>query len=228
SVSATDTDGSEEVTNVTVTLSNVPAGALMGAGWVAGAVGSYSWSGASVAEVPGFSLPADWSGVVNGNVAGTTDEGGEANQAFTVTLTASHDIDFNAQALSVVSGETDAGLQVLLTDTVSISDSDGSESWSSLVYTFDNLPVGTTAVGGTLVGNVLTVMVTGGALPGAFGLVFPADYSTAGVAGSTTNNGAPISYTVVATTTEGGANSSGTVTIGVEGDISVSATSLSL
>ncbi|HDN9022368.1 TPA: hypothetical protein P2I16_004481, partial [Aeromonas salmonicida] len=91
-----------------------------------------------------------------------------------------------------MSTETDAGLQVLLTNTVTISDSDGSESWTSLVYTFDNLPAGTTAVGGTLVGNVLTVTVTGGALPGAFGLVFPADYSTAGVAGSATNSGAPI------------------------------------
>ncbi|WP_429107365.1 hypothetical protein, partial [Aeromonas veronii] len=47
-VTVTDADGSEQVTGVTVTLSGVPAGALMGAGWVAGAVaGSYSWSGAS-------------------------------------------------------------------------------------------------------------------------------------------------------------------------------------
>ncbi|WP_309266530.1 retention module-containing protein [Aeromonas salmonicida] len=227
SVNAMDTDGSEQVTGVTVTLSNVPEGAVM-TGWTATGGGSYSWSGASVAGVPGFTLPADWSGVVDGNVAGTTDEGGAASQDFTVTVTAGHDIDFNAQALNVVSTETDAGLQVLLTNTVTISDSDDSESWTSLVYTFDNLPVGTAAVGGTLVGNVLTVTVIGGALPGAFGLVFPADYSTAGVVGSATNNGAPIGYTVVATTNEGSANSSGTVTINVEGDISVSATSLEL
>ncbi|MFM5336218.1 hypothetical protein ACET97_06690, partial [Aeromonas enteropelogenes] len=138
------------------------------------------------------------------------------------------DIDFNVEGLSAVAGETDAALQVLLTNTVSISDSDGSETWTSLVYTFDNLPAGTTAVGGTLVGNVLTVTVTNGALPAAFGLVFPADYSTAGVAGSITNNGAPIGYTVVATTNEGSANSAGSITITVEGDISVSATSLVL
>ncbi|MFM5715208.1 VWA domain-containing protein [Aeromonas allosaccharophila] len=92
SVNATDTDGSEQVTGVTVTLSGVPVGALMGAGWVAGAVaGSYSWSGASTAGVPGFSLPADWSGVVSGNVAGTTDEGGADNKPFTVTVTATND-----------------------------------------------------------------------------------------------------------------------------------------
>ncbi|HDO1336396.1 TPA: hypothetical protein P2Q98_004683, partial [Aeromonas veronii] len=187
--------------------------------------GGWSWSGASVAGVPTFTLPADWSGVVSGNVAGTTDEGGEANQDFTVTVNASHDIDFNANALNVVSTETDALLEVSLTNTVSISDSDGSETWTSLVYTFDNLPAETDAVGGNLVGNVLTVTAVNGVLP-AFGLVFPADYSTAGVSGSTNNNGAPISYTVVATTNEGSASSSGSITINVEGDISVSATDL--
>ncbi|EMN4469693.1 hypothetical protein RGP45_004383, partial [Aeromonas hydrophila] len=190
--------------------------------------GSYSWSGVSVAGLPNFTLPADWSGVVNGNVAGVTDEGGTANQNFTVTLNASHDIDFNAEALNAVGNEADATVQVLLGNTVSISDSDGSESWTSLVYTFNSLPAGTTAVGGTLVGNVLTVNVVAGALPPAFGLVFPADYSTAGVVGSASNNGAPISYTVVATTNEGSASSNGSITINVEGDISVSATSLVL
>uniref|UniRef100_UPI003D256D03 retention module-containing protein n=5 Tax=Aeromonas veronii TaxID=654 RepID=UPI003D256D03 len=200
-VNATDADGSEQVTGVTVTLSGVPAGALMGAGWVAGAVaGSYSWSGASTAGVPGFSLPADWSGVVNGNVEGTTDEGGADNKPFTVTINAGHDIDFNVEALNAGATETDGTVQVLLTNTVSISDGDGSETWTSLVYTFNNLPANTTAVGGTLVGNVLTVNVVAGALPPAFGLVFPADYSTAGVSGSANNTGAPISYTVVATT----------------------------
>ncbi|MGN5086885.1 retention module-containing protein [Aeromonas hydrophila] len=227
SVNATDADGSEQVTDVTVTLSGVPAGAVM-TGWTANGGGSYSWSGASTAGVPGFSLPADWSGVVNGNVAGTTDEGGADNKPFTVTVNAGHDIDFNAEALNAGATETDGTVQVLLTNTVSISDGDGSETWTSVVYTFNNLPANTTAVGGTLVGNVLTVNVVAGALPPAFGLVFPADYSTAGVSGSANNTGAPISYTVVAATNEGTANSSGTVTIGVEGDISVSATNLVL
>ncbi|MFB2849297.1 retention module-containing protein [Aeromonas veronii] len=227
SVSATDADSSEEVTGVTVSLSGVPEDAVMGEGWEQDeeVAGGWSWSGASVAGVPTFTLPADWSGVVSGNVAGTTDEGGEANQDFTVTVNASHDIDFNANALNVVSTETDALLEVSLTNTVSISDSDGSETWTSLVYTFDNLPAETDAVGGNLVGNVLTVTAVNGVLP-AFGLVFPADYSTAGVSGSANNTGAPISYTVVATINEGSASSSGSITINVEGDISVSATDL--
>ncbi|MFQ1975117.1 retention module-containing protein, partial [Aeromonas veronii] len=179
SVSATDADGSEEVTSVTVTLSGVPEDAVMGEGWEQDeeVAGDWSWSGASVAGVPSFTLPADWSGVVSGNVAGTTDEGGEANQDFTVTVNASHDIDFNGKALNVVSTETDAPLQVLLTNTVSISDGDGSETWTSLVYTFDNLPADTEAVGGTLNENVLTVTAINGVLPASFGLVFPADYS---------------------------------------------------
>ncbi|WP_320673398.1 retention module-containing protein [Aeromonas salmonicida] len=175
-----------------------------------------------------FTPSPDFSGAVPPVSYLVTDGEDTVTSVLTINVTPLGDIDFNAQALNVVSTETDAGLQVLLTNTVTISDSDGSESWTSLVYTFDNLPAGTTAVGGTLVGNVLTVTVTGGALPGAFGLVFPADYSTAGVAGSATNSGAPIGYTVVATTNEGSANSSGTVTINVEGDISVSATSLVL
>uniref|UniRef100_UPI003D1A324D hypothetical protein n=1 Tax=Aeromonas veronii TaxID=654 RepID=UPI003D1A324D len=138
SVSASDADKSEEVTSVTVTLSGVPEDAVMGEGWEQDeeVAGDWSWSGASVAGVPSFTLPADWSGVVNGNVAGTTDEGGADSKPFTVTVTAGHDIDFNAKALSVVTSETDAQLEVLLSNTVSISDGDGSETWTSLVYTF--------------------------------------------------------------------------------------------
>ncbi|WP_235465958.1 retention module-containing protein, partial [Aeromonas australiensis] len=175
-----------------------------------------------------FTPAPDYSGAVPTVSYVVTDGTDVVTSTLTLTVTPQGDIDFNAEALNVVTSETDAALQVLLTNTVSISDSDGSETWTSLVYTFDNLPAGTTAVGGTLVGNVLTVTVTGGALPPAFGLVFPADYSTAGVAGSTNNNGAPINYTVAATTNEGSASSSGSITINVGGDISVSATDLVL
>ncbi len=175
-----------------------------------------------------FTPSPDYSGAVPTVSYLVTDGSGVVTSTLTLIATPQDDIDFNADALSVVTSETDAPLQVLLTNTVSISDSDGSEIWSSLVYTFDNLPAGTTAVGGTLVGNVLTVTVTNGALPAAFGLVFPADYSTAGVAGSTNNNGAPISYTMAATTNEDGASISGSITINVEGDISVSATDMVL
>ncbi|WP_429154629.1 hypothetical protein, partial [Aeromonas veronii] len=104
---------------------------------------------------------------MNGNVAGTTDEGGADNKPFTVTINAGHDIDFNVETLNAGATETDGTVQVLLTNTVSISDGDGSETWTSLVYTFNNLPANTTAVGGTLVGNVLTVNVVAGALPPA-------------------------------------------------------------
>ncbi|MDL5384201.1 retention module-containing protein, partial [Aeromonas hydrophila] len=157
-----------------------------------------------------------------------TDGESTVDSILVINVTPSGDIDFNVEALNAGATETDGTVQVLLTNTVSISDGDGSETWTSVVYTFNNLPANTTAVGGTLVGNVLTVNVVAGALPPAFGLVFPADYSTAGVSGSANNTGAPISYTVVAATNEGTANSSGTVTIGVEGDISVSATNLVL
>ncbi|MEN3800590.1 retention module-containing protein, partial [Aeromonas veronii] len=172
-----------------------------------------------------FTPAPDYSGAVPTVSYVVTDGTDIVTSTLTLIVTPQGDIDFNAEALNAGATETDGTVQVLLTNTVSISDGDGSETWTSLVYTFDNLPAGTEAVGGNLVGNVLTVTAVNGVLP-AFGLVFPADYSTAGVAGSTSNSGAPISYTVVATTNEGTANSSGTVTIGVEGDISVSATDL--
>lgn len=173
-----------------------------------------------------FTPAPDYFGAVPTVSYVVTDGTDIVTSTLTLTVTPQGDIDFNVQALNAVSSESDDTVQVLLNNTVSISDSDSSESWSSLVYTFNNLPANTTAVGGTLVGNVLTVAAVNGVLPAAFGLVFPADYSTAGVVNSATNSGAAISYTVVATTNEGTANSSGTVTIGVEGDISVSATSL--
>ncbi|MFQ2303215.1 retention module-containing protein, partial [Aeromonas hydrophila] len=202
----------------------------------------FSWGGNANVAV-GTSVTIDGIGtlVVNGdgsftftpapNYGGTvppvqytvTDGESTVDSILVINVTPSGDIDFNAEALNAGATETDGTVQVLLTNTVSISDGDGSETWTSLVYTFNNLPANTTAVGGTLVGNVLTVNVVAGALPPAFGLVFPADYSTAGVSGSANNTGAPISYTVVVATNEGTANSSGTVTIGVEGDISVSA-----
>ncbi|MFU1707881.1 retention module-containing protein [Aeromonas hydrophila] len=207
----------------------------------------FSWGGNANVAV-GTSVTIDGIGtlVVNGdgsftftpapNYGGTvppvqytvTDGESTVDSILVINVTPSGDIDFNAEALNAGATETDGTVQVLLTNTVSISDGDGSETWTSLVYTFNNLPANTTAVGGTLVGNVLTVNVVAGALPPAFGLVFPADYSTAGVSGSANNTGAPISYTVVVATNEGTANSSGTVTIGVEGDISVSATNLVL
>ncbi|MGY3897709.1 retention module-containing protein, partial [Aeromonas sp. 25-AL00135] len=161
-----------------------------------------------------FTPAPDYSGAVPTVSYVVTDGTDIVTSTLTLIVTPQGDIDFNSEALNAGATETDGTVQVLLTNTVSISDGDGSETWTSLVYTFDNLPEGATAVGGTLVGDVLTVNVVAGALPPAFGLVFPADYSTAGVAGSTSNSGAPISYTVVATTNEGTANSSGTVTIG--------------
>ncbi|MFM5712670.1 retention module-containing protein, partial [Aeromonas allosaccharophila] len=175
-----------------------------------------------------FTAAQDYSGAVSAVSYLVTDGTDVVTSTLTLTVTPQGDIDFNVEALNAGATETDGTVQVLLTNTVSVSDGDGSETWTSLVYTFNNLPANTTAVGGTLVGNVLTVNVVAGVLPPAFGLVFPADYSTAGVSGSVNNTGAPISYTVVATTNEGTASSSGTVTIGVEGDISVSATNLVL
>ncbi|WP_421259581.1 retention module-containing protein, partial [Aeromonas sp. 602826] len=126
-----------------------------------------------------FTPAPDYSGAVPTVSYLVTDSSDVVTSTLTLIVTPQGDLDFNVEALNAGATETDGTVQVLLTNTVSISDGDGSETWTSLVYTFNNLPANTTAVGGTLVGNVLTVNVVAGALPPAFGLVFPADYSTA-------------------------------------------------
>ncbi|AFT68056.1 retention module-containing protein [Cycloclasticus sp. P1] len=221
-VEETDADTSEQVTSVTVTLSGVPEGSVM-TGWTEVGVdsGHYTWTGTSTAGVPDVGIAADWSGTVTGNVAGTTDEGGADNKNFSLTVDPTEDIDFNLDALNIDTVETDSTVAVDLAGTVSISDADGSEQFTSVEYTFNGLPAGTTAFGGVLVGNVLTVTLTAGELPASYGLTLPTDYSTTGVAGSTTNNGADITFDVAVTTNEGSDSESGTITVGVEGDINV-------
>ena len=108
-------------------------------------------------------------------------------------------------------------MTINLTDTVSISDADNSEGFTSLTYTFSGLPAGATAFGGNLVGNALTVTNYGN-----FGITFPTDYSTAGVANSTANNGPEITYTINAVTNEGSDTASGSITVTVEDDINLS------
>ena len=170
-----------------------------------------------VLTLSGIGVAADWSGTISGTLSGTTDEGGADTKPFSFTVSPSEDIDFNVEALDARTMETDEAVTVDLTGTVSVSDADGSEGLTGLVFTFTGLPAGATAYGGTLSGGVLTVSDFT-----SFGLVLPADYSTQGVSGSTTNDGADISYTVVATSNEGSDTGNGTIRVGVEGDISVS------
>ncbi|MGU5637346.1 retention module-containing protein, partial [Aeromonas veronii] len=85
-----------------------------------------------------FTPAPDYSGAVPTVSYVVTDGTDIVTSTLTLIVTPQGDIDFNAEALSVVTSETDALLEVLLTNTVSISDGDGSETWTSLVYTFDN------------------------------------------------------------------------------------------
>ncbi|WP_421222618.1 retention module-containing protein, partial [Aeromonas enteropelogenes] len=80
-----------------------------------------------------FTPAPDYSGPVPPVNYLVTDGESTVNSILTITMTPVGDIDFNVEGLSAVAGETDAALQVLLTNTVSISDSDGSETWTSLV-----------------------------------------------------------------------------------------------
>ncbi len=104
---------------------------------------------------------------------------------------------------------------------VAISDPDGNERLQALSISFDRLPAGTTAIGdAVLVGNVLTVTLDAeGNLPPSFGILLPADYSTAGLADTPINSGAPIVYTVSAVSNEGSDSASSTLIVEVEEDL---------
>lgn len=159
SVVATDIDYSENVTNVTVTLKGLDSGLTM-AGWAETAPrsGVYTWSGSSSSSIPNVTVPADWSGTVNGNVSGTTDEGGADNKDFSFTITPTADIDL---VLSDAEGKEDLGLAsdqitaiappstgpIALGINASISDADGSETLLSLVIA--GVPAGVTISDGT-------------------------------------------------------------------------------
>jgi T1SS-143 domain-containing protein len=210
-VTALATDGTLQLDGVDVTLNQV--------------VSAQDIADGKLSFVP----DDDESGVGYATFKYTVSDGtSDSNEAtVTIDVTPTEDIDFNTEALSVELTETDAAVFAELAGTVSITDGDGSETYNSVVYTFDGeLDAGVTATGGILsvVGgnSVLTVTVSGGALPVSYGLNFPADYSTTGVAGSTTNDGADIAFDVAVATNEGTDDSSGSISIGVEGDITVS------
>src|SRR3990172_2484357 len=137
--------------------------------------------------------------------------------------------DVTVSAADVTATETDTTVDVELASVVSgaATDLDGSEQLTALTIEFSSLPQDTAAYGSaTLLGNVLTVTLNAdGTLPDSFGITLPADYSTAGVAGSIVNDGAPITYTVSVTSDEGGEAPSAAydLTVNVEGDVTVSA-----
>ena len=133
--------------------------------------------------------------------------------------------DVTVSAADVTATETDTTVDVELASVVSgaATDLDGSEQLTALTIEFSSLPQDTAAYGSaTLLGNVLTVTLNAdGTLPDSFGITLPADYSTAGVAGSIVNDGAPITYTVSVTSDEGGEATSAAydLTVNVEGDL---------
>ena len=164
-----------------------------------------------------YTPTADYSGTDSFTYVVTDGYQNSNTATVTINVIPGEDIDFNIEALNVGTTETDAPVTINLTNTVSISDADGSEGFTSLTYTFSGLPEGVTAFGGTLNGNVLTVTNYTN-----FGILLPTDYSTTGVAGSTANNGPDITYTINAVTNEGSDTASGSVSVAVEADINLS------
>src|SRR3990172_8298990 len=239
---ATDLDGSEQLTALTIEFSSLPQDtAAYGSATLLGNVLTVTLNAdGTLPDSFGITLPADYStagvagSIVNDGapitytVSVTSDEGGEATSA-AYDLTVNVEGDVTVSAADVTATETDTTVDVELASVVSgaATDRDGSEHLTALTIEFSSLPQDTAAYGSaTLLGNVLTVTLNAdGTLPDSFGITLPADYSTAGVAGSIVNDGAPITYTVSVTSDEGGEAPSAAydLTVNVEGDVTVSA-----
>src|SRR3990172_4576626 len=235
---ATDLDGSEQLTALTIEFSSLPQDtAAYGSATLLGNVLTVTLNAdGTLPDILVITLPADYStagvagSIVNDGapitytVSVTSDEGGEATSA-AYDLTVNVEGDVTVSAADVTATETDTTVDVELASVVSgaATDLDGSEQLTALTIEFSSLPQDTAAYGSaTLLGNVLTVTLNAdGTLPDSFGITLPADYSTAGVAGSIVNDGAPITYTVSVTSDEGGEATSAAydLTVNVEGDL---------
>ncbi len=215
-----DLDGSEEVTSVTVTFdSGLPSG-IDSDDFNAGSFSAGAWTGtaAELAQLT-LTLPADFSGDIAGSVNATSDEGGDETAPFSFTIDPDPDLELpNSDEIggSGLDRETDAAITVDLNLSASISDSDGSEVFTSITVTFDQLPSGTTANGGTPDGLVWT---GSDAELAALALTFPQDYSS--------EDGGVIQGTLAVTTNEGGDDSVDfEVPVLVEEDLDVTANDL--
>ncbi|CAH0993433.1 hypothetical protein SIN8267_03583 [Sinobacterium norvegicum] len=128
----------------------------------------------------------------------------------------SPDIAITIDAISLQEDQADsvdgAGLLIVnMHDAITVTVSEGSastpEALESLVIVFDSpLVAGAEVFGGTLAGDGMTFTIDDPAA--AYGIKLPADYSTDGVANSTDNNAAALTYTVTATSNHGSVSES--------------------
>jgi hypothetical protein len=217
---ATDADGSESVTAITLTLQGLPPGTVVivdGAPQAPGPDGGFSFAG-SAASFAGIEvvLPADFSTAtagapITGEVGAVTDEGGAASRSFTVSVAPEVDAAISAPiAFGVEDQDASGGATVALGLAVAATDADGSEDGPAVSIAFTGLPVGTGVTVGAL--DPATGVWTGAAAEAAaLALIFPADF--AGV----------VEAAITATTAEGVVTASQTVTVAPTPDVAVTA-----
>ena len=190
---ATDADGSESVTSVTLTLQGLPPGAVVivdGAPQTPDADGGFTFSG-SPASYAGIEvvLPADFSTLtgerpISGVVSAVTDEGGAASRPFVVTVAPSPDVLFATSPLAAVETDGPLTLSPASVWTAAAADADGSETLETVTLALSGLPVGMAFAGVPAAAVAYdaaagTLAFTGRpAEYAALQLVFPADFST--------------------------------------------------
>ncbi|MCH2095862.1 MAG: hypothetical protein MK160_12205 [Rhodobacteraceae bacterium] len=237
-IKITDDDGSETDdpskqpfdAKVHIDFVNLPAGTTANDGTLNG----QNWDG-SVDEANNLSLkvPGDYSGTFIAVTTVTTLEGTDSVLQ-TVVITPTSDILISGD---IESTETDAELTLLLSDFISVSVTDPTETLVKLDFILPGLPaltraedgngnpVGSFSANGSL--QDLTITWQSGASfdPAQVVLILPEDFSTE-------NPDNPLQATVTAETDDGGNTSTVTETVDVrinaEGDISISSATVAL
>ncbi|MEP3120230.1 MAG: hypothetical protein ABJS83_18725, partial [Alphaproteobacteria bacterium] len=236
-IAITDIDGSETedpadprfAARVEIAFASLPTGSTANGGTLDVAAGL--WTG-TVAEAEALilSLPGNYNGTILSTITVITPEGvASAPQAIVVTPTPDIVIDG-----TIVTTETDAPVEVLLSDFISVLVSDPNETIQSLSFALPGLPpqmqaldgagndVGTFTDAGDGTFTFDLTIAAGDTLdPADVRLVFPTDYATE-------NPATTLEAALTVTTSDGTATGDIPVVINVEGDVSLADATLAL
>ncbi|WP_310620062.1 type I secretion C-terminal target domain-containing protein [Flexibacterium corallicola] len=227
----TDLDNSESLETIAFTLSGVPEGTLFStdggesyseASIVNGTL-TYSGAASSLSSLI-LRLPQDFATTndITGTFTAQSDEGGTDTQSFQIVVTPEADVSLSAADVSGIEDQSGSGATVDLQISAAITDQDLSEGTgdtpNTVTLTFDRLPDGTTANGGTL--DVDARTWTGSAHEASsLTLSFPADFSTQSSAPGGVEG--PITYTATLASSEGATSAQGSITLDASGDVQV-------
>ncbi|MFC3615771.1 hypothetical protein ACFORG_18605, partial [Lutimaribacter marinistellae] len=234
-IDITDADGSETADPsdprfaavVTVRLAGLPAGATVNGGTLAGEL----WTG-TVAEANALvlGLPGDYNGAILSKIEVRTPEGVESSSQG-IVITPTPDIEIDG---TVVTDETDAPVELLLSAFISVLVSDPDEAVTALSFALPGLPAGTAATDGTGAPAGRFDTAPDGTVtfrfdwaagdttdPGDVRLILPADFSTESPATT-------LAATLEVTTTDGTANGTVPVVVHQEGDLAIADATLAL